>query len=182
MRQGQPAFFALLNHPKRHVAIPWHRDALLPLIAEADIVIEAARPRALRQLGIDADALVRERGLIWITITAHGATGEEANWVGFGDDVAVAAGLSAELERVTGRAGFVGDAIADPLTGIEAAACAWHAWAQGRGGRHGIAMRTVVADAIVSSRATDSHGFDTCLRTWAAAEGHPFPRVRDRRC
>ena len=42
-------------------------------------------------------------GLVWITITAHGVQGEAANWIGFGDDCGVAAGLSAALHAATGR-------------------------------------------------------------------------------
>ena len=72
--------------------------------------------------GIDADALCASRsGLIWMTITGYGATGQAADWIGFGDDCAVAAGLAEALRRAAGHPGFVGDAIADPLTGIHAA-------------------------------------------------------------
>lgn len=177
MRDGDAAFFALLNGNKRQIEIDFTRNALLALIADADIVIEAARPRALLQLGIDAGALVRERGLIWITITAHGATGEAANWIGFGDDCGVAGGLTAALRAATGRTGFVGDAIADPLTGILAARTAWDAWTSGKGGRYGLSMRGVVAQALAEA---DPARLDHALRHWH--EGAPFPAVERRAC
>jgi hypothetical protein len=182
MRDDPSGFFGLINQGKASVALDLadraDHAALLALIAASDIVIEAARPRALRQLGIDADAIAAATpGLVWLTITAHGATGEPAGWVGFGDDVTVAAGLSRALHAATGRPGFVGDAIADPLTGLHAALAGWEAWQSGHGGRHGIAMRDVVAHGMAEDRARDAAGFDAALRAWALAAGAPFPRV-----
>jgi hypothetical protein len=63
-RAGSAAFFDLLNAGKASVALDLSsragRDSLRRLIASSDIVIESARPRALRQLGIEAEALVAE--------------------------------------------------------------------------------------------------------------------------
>ncbi|MCX7865407.1 MAG: CoA transferase, partial [Novosphingobium sp.] len=114
--------FARLNQGKANVVVDLadnaQRSALLRLIRRADIVIESSRVRALMHFGIDADALVREvPGLVWITISAHGARGEAASWIGMGHDCGIAGGLAAALAEVTGEPGYVGDAIADPLTG-----------------------------------------------------------------
>ena len=78
MRDGDSQFYALLNQGKASVVLDFaahnDRQALHSLIAAADIVIEAARPRALAQLGFDAAEIVRKTpGLVWITITGHGA-------------------------------------------------------------------------------------------------------------
>ncbi len=185
MRDGDDALFALLNQGKASVTLDFRanddRRALLALIAQADIVIEAARPRALAQLGIDADELVRAKpGLVWVTITGHGAQGEAADWIGFGDDCGVAAGLSGALRAASGRAGFIGDAIADPLTGIQAAKLAWDAWRTGRGGRFGLSMRGVAAQALAEARAADPLGLDVAFKAWSDAAGRPFPAVRRR--
>ncbi|WP_375398161.1 CoA transferase [uncultured Sphingomonas sp.] len=182
MRNGDTDFFALLNQGKASIVLDLasrdDRRALLALIAGADIVVEAARPRALRQLGIDADALVRATpGLVWLTITGHGAEGEAANWIGLGDDCGVAAGLSAALYRASGIMGFVGDAIADPLTGIRAAAIAWDAWMKGTGGRFGLSMRGVAAAALAQARHDDPAALAGALAAWGAAVGAPFPTV-----
>jgi hypothetical protein len=177
MRQGDPSLFAQLNQGKDNVALDLRQDsgsrALLALIDRADIVIEAARPRALRQMGIDANQLVRQKqGRIWLTITGHGASGEAADWTGFGDDCGIAGGLGAELARLTGRPGFVGDAIADPLTGIVAALAGWRAWQSGQSSRIGIAMRGVVAAALADE---GGHHLDGSLRQWAGSIGALFP-------
>jgi crotonobetainyl-CoA:carnitine CoA-transferase CaiB-like acyl-CoA transferase len=154
---------------------------LLSLIAAADIVIESARPRALAQLGIDAAQIVRATpGLVWLTITGHGAEGDAAGWVGFGDDCGVAGGLSAALRAASGVTGFVGDAIADPLTGMEAARLAWDAWTSRRGGRFALAMSHIAARAVATARTENSVEFESALCAWGAAVGRPFPTVNRR--
>jgi crotonobetainyl-CoA:carnitine CoA-transferase CaiB-like acyl-CoA transferase len=178
-------FYALLNQGKASVVLDLadanDRHTLLCAIAAADIVIEAARPRALAQLGIDAAQIVRTTpGLVWLTITGHGAAGDAANWVGFGDDCAVSGGLSAALNAACGQTGFVGDAIGDPLTGLYAALVAWEAWAAGRGGRFGLSMSRVVAGCLAEARRQDTGALDSSLRAWSHAAGQPFPTVKRR--
>jgi hypothetical protein len=185
MRNGDTQFYSLLNQGKSSVGVdladPNDRQALRALIATADIVIEASRPRALAQLGFDAAEIVSTTpGLVWVTITGHGATDQPANWVGFGDDCSVAAGLSAALRAVTGQAGFVGDAIGDPLTGVFAADAAWRAWQSGLGGRIGIALRDVVAYCLARARQRDPEQLREQLLRWSASIGAPFPLVEQR--
>lgn len=180
MRTGDPAHFALLNQGKASIALNFadgdDRRALMMLLERADVVIEASRPRALAQLGIDASASLRTRpGQVWLTITGHGASAPCADWVGFGDDCGVAGGLASMLARLTGKPGFVGDAIADPLTGITAALAACEALQARRTCRIGVSMSGVVADMVAQSCACDRAGFEADLKSWAAAQGAPFP-------
>jgi CoA-transferase family III len=168
MRDGNPAFFERLNAEKHQVALdlrtPDGISALKHLIVQSDIVIEAARPRALLQLGIDADRLVSARpGLIWLTITGHGVRGQAANWVAFGDDAGVSGGLSAALLAATGELSLVGDAIADPLTGLFAARTAWDAWRSGQGGRFVFSMSGIVELAIAHEIEHDADRFHRAL-------------------
>ncbi len=183
MRGGQPDFFELLNQGKAERSLDLHdtegRATLLGLIADADIVIEAARPRALEQLGIDANRLVAQQpGLVWLTITGHGATNEAANWVGFGDDCGIAGGLGAAMLDATGQPGFVGDAIADPLTGLQAALAGWKACETGQGGRWSIAMRDVVAASLDGEKRRDPAELGKKLQGWAACESELFPATQ----
>jgi hypothetical protein len=116
--RGVPAFFDRLNGGKEQVAVEFIAARLVPLLMQADVVVEGSRPRALEQLGIDAAAVAREGPRVWVSITGHGRGEPQRNWVGFGDDTAVAGGL---VDWCGGEPHFRGDAIADPLTGIAAA-------------------------------------------------------------
>lgn len=145
-RRGSPDFYRLLHGGHRSVVLdpeePAGRRALGALVAAADIVIEASRPRALRGWGLEAEEAVA-RGTSWISITAAGRGSDR---VGFGDDVAASAGLVAVDED--GGPVFCGDALADPLTGLTAAALALTAPADGSGVLWDIAMSRVVAATL----------------------------------
>jgi hypothetical protein len=122
-RRGSPAFFDLLNAGKESVALdlgdPRGRLQLKSLIERVDVVLESARPRALSQLGVDAAAWVGGRaGRVWCSLTGYGRGDPQGGWVAFGDDAAVSGGL---VEWPRSGPVFVGDAIADPLTGVHAA-------------------------------------------------------------
>jgi crotonobetainyl-CoA:carnitine CoA-transferase CaiB-like acyl-CoA transferase len=121
-RRGDPAFYRLLHAGHRSVVLDpadaAGRRALSALVAAADVVIEASRPRALARWGLDAGEAVAD-GRTWISITAAGRCSDR---VGFGDDLAAAAGLVAR--DGDGEPVFCGDAIADPLAGITAAVLA----------------------------------------------------------
>lgn len=180
MRKGDPALFALLNQGKASGLVDLGseegRALLTRLLRRADIVIEAARPRALLQLGIDAEEIIDGRpGLVWLTITGHGVSGAAAEWVGFGDDCGVAGGLSSALGQAAGAAGFVGDAIADPLTGIIAAREAWRHWRAGKSCRIGLSMSSIVANALAEEQGRDPALLAHELAEWATAAGTCFP-------
>ncbi len=153
MRAASHGFYDLLNAGKDSVAFDF-ADAtelaqLRRLIGRADIVIEASRPRALRQLGIRAEELLAEHPqLTWVAISGYGRSGPGADWVAFGDDGAVAGGLAQVMLECTGRAMFCGDAIADPLAGMHAALAAWAAYRQGGGVLLALALRDVVAHGV----------------------------------
>lgn len=145
-RRGPPAFFAALNDGKESVSLdlsgPAGRKQLRALIEAADIVIEASRPRALRQLGIRAEELLeRKPRLTWLSITGYGRGEPQENWIAYGDDAGVAAGLSHVMRQATGQRLICGDAIADPLTGVHAALAAW--WSHRAGGGRLIALSLV---------------------------------------
>ena len=137
-RAGPADFFDLLNAGKQSVALDLTQEDgrawLRRLLRVADIVLEASRPRALVQMGIDARALLAERpGLTWLRLTAYGAAGPAADWIGYGDDVGVACGLSHLLRGAVGKPVFCADAPADALTGLHVALAGWCAWRQGGG-------------------------------------------------
>jgi crotonobetainyl-CoA:carnitine CoA-transferase CaiB-like acyl-CoA transferase len=134
--RATPAFFSWLHPPGQATvtldfASPAGRRELAALIASADVVIEASRPRALEQLGVDADRVEDRRGRVWLSITGYGRDVPGRDWVAFGDDAAVAGGLVAWDE--VGGPVFCGDAIADPLSGLVGAAAVLRALDAGGG-------------------------------------------------
>jgi hypothetical protein len=116
-RSGKSAFFDWMNFGKLSYAVDFDNDneALRDLLAVADIVIEGSRPAALRRRGLSADDVPGRAGRIWLRI--RGYRGQPYRSA-FGDDAAVAGGLVGDGTR---GPVFCGDAIADPLTGLEAA-------------------------------------------------------------
>jgi crotonobetainyl-CoA:carnitine CoA-transferase CaiB-like acyl-CoA transferase len=165
-RSGNQKFFNLLNAGKTSLVLdflnPEHLRELQGLIDTADIVIESSRPRALAALGIHAEKFAAGGGT-WISITAHGRRRGAENWIGFGDDAAVAGGLSAAMRRGWGEPLFAGDAIADPLTGITAALAGWAAWLAGGGRLISLALADVTAHACALFEADKA-----TLSTWQA--------------
>jgi hypothetical protein len=167
-RAGTPAFFDLLHAGHLSVALdfgaPDDLAALRRLLARADVVLEASRPRALRQLGLDAEEYMAG-GTIWASLTAYGRTGADAQRIGYGDDVAAAAGLVAYCGDVPYP---VGDAIADPLAGAHAAAAIAAALLSPRGQLLDISMYDVaVAAASASVPASRPEVIATGPGTWA---------------
>jgi len=151
-RHGPPAFFDLLHAGQESVALDFReaagRAALRRLVETADVVVEGSRPRALEQLGIVAEDLLTEAARsgagprVWASITGYGRAAPGRDWVAFGDDAAVAGGLVAWDE-----AGpcFLADAVADPCSGLVAAAAALAALAAGGRWLLDVSMRHVAA-------------------------------------
>lgn len=144
-RAGHPGFWNWLHGGQEILIVDLETRAgvahLEELIAGADAVIDSSRPRALAQLGIRAEERAGPR-LTWISITGYGRAGPWAGRVAFGDDAAVAGGLVARDSH--GEPVFCGDALADPLSGIVAAAAGARAVATG-GGLVSVAMAEVAA-------------------------------------
>jgi len=148
-RAGNQRFYDWLHAEHEAVAVDLRSPEFDALLRRADVVIEASRPRALRQLGIVAEEVVAATGAIWVSITGYGRDDPEPGRAAFGDDAAAAGGLVAWDHA--GEPVFCADAIADPLTGLCAAAAATAAWAEGGGRLLDVAMARVAAD--VSARA-----------------------------
>lgn len=138
-----PCLDARLNGGKRRLQMPLDSPALRPTIADARILITSARPGALARLGLSEEELLgQNQNLLWIAITAHGWRGQAAMRVGFGDDCAAAGGL---VQWRDGAPQFMGDALADPLTGIAAATLALEAIEQGRHGLVDVSLARTAA-------------------------------------
>lgn len=155
-RAGSPAFFDLLRSGNESVCLDFRDVAdvarLGRLLERADIVIESSRARALRQLGLDRDHVQGPR--VWLSITAHGRNGRDTDRIGFGDDAAVAGGLAT---RDADGPCFCVDAVADPLTGLAAAAAVLERCAGGGRWHVDVALSRTASVAATNDR-TDVAG------------------------
>jgi hypothetical protein len=130
------------------------RERLRSLVAAADVVVEASRPRALGHLGFAPEAFLRARdGRTWISITGYGCRGPQANHVAFGDDAAAAGGLVGWCGAPPSEAAgpwspvpvFCADAVADPLSGLYAAFGGLASMASGGGHLVDVSMSAAAA-------------------------------------
>jgi crotonobetainyl-CoA:carnitine CoA-transferase CaiB-like acyl-CoA transferase len=152
-RFGPPRFFDLLHagHESLAIDVETDRELLVDVLRAADVVIESSRPRALRQWGIQAEDYVAD-GAIWVSITAYGRDDAHALRVGFGDDVAAGAGL---VHLDAGEPWPLGDALADPLAGLAAAAAAALAMTATSGVLLDVSMHDVAATAAQPEAVAD---------------------------
>jgi CoA-transferase family III len=135
-RAATPEFFRRLNGGKTHLSLDFaaadDQARLREAIAAADVLITGSRPRALTSLGLDPAAVFAGNpGLVWVAITGYGWTGEASARVAFGDDAAAAGGLVRWTPGAAPR--FLGDALADPVTGLAAALGALNGLLEGGG-------------------------------------------------
>lgn len=99
------AWFAALNRGKRSVALDLKtaagRDALLALLADADVLVESFRPGVLARLGLDPVALrARFPRLVIASLTGWGQTGPYAALPGHDLGFLALAGLLGRDPRV----------------------------------------------------------------------------------
>jgi hypothetical protein len=150
LRSGHQGFYDLINAGKDCVSLDFHNRADLAqfkhLLHQADVVIEASRPRAFQQLGIIAEKFVSAKpGKVWARLTAYG---QAENRIGFGDDIGFSAGLSSIMQDVYGAPDFVGDAIADPISGIHLALVIQSSLNNGGGAVIDLSMRDIMRYAM----------------------------------
>lgn len=142
-RRGPQPFFDWMNAGKLSYSVDFDEPTgLRALLDVADVVIESSRPAALMRRGLSPTDVVPRDGRVWLRVTGHGTDLDRANWVAFGDDAAVSGGLvCGEPDEPE----FCGDAIADPLTGLEAALAVAQSLRSGGGELIEMSMAAVAA-------------------------------------
>ncbi|MGJ6121022.1 CoA transferase [Mycolicibacterium sp. Y3] len=166
-RAGPAAFYDWMNSGKLSYSVDFDdTEALRRLLAVADVVIEASRPAALRRRGLGPDTVTPRDGRVWLRITGYGGDGAGADWVAFGDDAAVSGAL---VGYDGGGPVFVGDALADPLTGLHAADAVAESLSRGGG---------ELIDISMAATAARYAGFGgECRRAAAPEPGCPAPKL-----
>lgn len=135
-RRGRGEFFDWMNSQKLSYAIDFGNGGLERLLHVADIVIEGSRASALARRRLGVHDIAGPPGRIWLRINGYRNHPERP---AFGDDAAVAGGL------VGAGPVFYGDAIADPLSGLEAARAVGESLGRGGGELIEVSMAQVAA-------------------------------------
>ncbi|MFF7635100.1 CaiB/BaiF CoA transferase family protein [Kitasatospora sp. NPDC008050] len=112
-----------LNRNKRSVAIdlkaPGGREALLALIATADVFITNVRPPALRRLGLGYQEVAAvNSGLVYLNAQGYRSDSELGGRAAYDDIVQAASGLVWLNEQVSGVPYFVPTVLADKICGL----------------------------------------------------------------
>lgn len=145
-RLGNREFFDWINGEKLSYCLDFDSEAdeLRALLAVADVVIEGSRPAGLTRRRLGPDHMAPRGGRIWLRISGYGQGSARP---AFGDDAAVAGGLVGVAGVSAGVKGpvFCGDAIADPLTGLEATAAVTESLTRGGGELIHLSMAAIAA-------------------------------------
>jgi crotonobetainyl-CoA:carnitine CoA-transferase CaiB-like acyl-CoA transferase len=105
------------------------------LAAVSDVVVENFSPGVVDRLGVGFDDLVRvNRQLVYVSMSAFGATGPCAHWVGYGTQILTASGMARATHPDDGEVALMGIPYPDPVSGLAGALAA--AAAVGRGAAH----------------------------------------------
>jgi hypothetical protein len=135
-RTATPEFYRRLNWRKSELRLDFSREEerrrLRDMVLESDVLITSARPRAFSSLGFSPESVFAVNPhFVWVAITGYGWVGRQSSRVAFGDDAAAAGGLVRWSSD--GEPRFLGDALADPVTGLGASIGALRALSTGGG-------------------------------------------------
>jgi hypothetical protein len=154
-RVSTPSLYEGLNRAKLQRTLDFRmascRRQLMELIVAADILITNARPRAFVALGLVPELIFDANPqLTWVAVTGYGWKGPGSQRVAFGDDAAAAGGLVRWCRCTDGGSApqFMGDALADPLTGLAAAMGALRTFGRGGGGIVDAALARTAAGSV----------------------------------
>ena len=122
--RGESAYFLSINRNKRSLAadlgIAADLELIRSLIAGADVVVDNFRPGTLERRGISPRAMIAQHDrLVWCTITGFG---EGGNRPGYDFVVQAEQGWMAITGEPDGEPMKIGVALADVVTGKDAAA------------------------------------------------------------
>jgi len=123
---GMSGKFINFNRNKRSIGLdikkPEGLDALLRLIARADVFVSNVRPEALARAGLDhASLATRNPRLIHCSILAFGRGGRYFNRPAYDPVVQSLSGVAGTIARATGEPRFVPMVMSDHVSGLIAA-------------------------------------------------------------
>ena len=169
--QSESTYWLGINRNKESVALDLKstagRDALLCIIAQADVVIENFRPGVTERLGIDYASLHRE-DLIYVSISGFGHSGADRNKAGYDMMIQAMSGLMAVSAYPDGPPVKCGFPVADIITSLYAGqAIAAALFARTRDGR-GRYIELALLDGLLAAMCS-------VTSSWLLAGKEPKP-------
>lgn len=125
--EGTAAYFRSINRNKRGMALdlrqPAHRDMLLALLADADVLIENFRVGTMEAWGLGYEDVLAERfpRLVYCRVSGFGADGPYGGLPGYDAAVQALSGLMSVNGDHGGPPLRVGVPVVDIVTGLHAA-------------------------------------------------------------
>ncbi|MCX7567980.1 CoA transferase [Sulfitobacter sp. F26169L] len=115
-------FFLDLNRNKRSVVLDLKRadalQALMKLVAQADVVVHNMRPQAIAKLGLGFEAMAAVKpDLVYCAAVGFGSSGPYAARAAYDDTIQAASGLAAVMGRQSAEPAFVPSVICDKVAG-----------------------------------------------------------------
>ena len=189
-RNGFSASFLNNNRNKRSLALdlkqPAAREALLRLVATADVFVQNFRPGVANRMGLSEDALRKiTPALIYVSISGFGETGPYAQKPVYDPLIQAVSGLaSVQAGSDTERPRLVRTIVPDKVTGLAAAQAITAALLARERTGHGQHIRLSMLDAVVAFLWASDMGSQTFV-----GSGHPAaggrqlhrPDLRDQR-
>ncbi|QNP49670.1 CaiB/BaiF CoA transferase family protein [Diaphorobacter aerolatus] len=155
---GMGAMFLHANRSKRSLVLDLKqgsaRDALLKLVAKAEVLVTNTRPKALARLGLSYEDLKAiNPSLIYVNIVGYGSSGPDADKPAYDDLIQAAAGIPS-LHGPSDAPRYAPIAIADRVTGICAAnavlGALFHRLRSGQGQFVEVPMLETVASLVLA--------------------------------
>lgn len=194
-RAGHTAISIAYNLGKESVVLDTRTEAgravLRALAAQADVVVQNYRPGVVERMGVGYAELVAQRpGLVYVSISGHGATGPDAQLPALDTTMQAATGLMHLNRDAQGTPRRIGLFLVDIATGLQAAQNAMAALvraARTGKGRHvqvsmletAAALQSyVVLDAAMFPQA-EAAAFNVPTGLFRASDGHLYVSMLD---
>jgi len=122
--EGMSGLFIHLNRNKRSIVLDLKREAalqaLIRLMATADVFVHNLRPRAIRALGVTYEvAKAANPNVIFCNAWGFGSGGPYAEWPAYDDVIQAMSGIADLVQRQTGGApALIPSVIADKTAGL----------------------------------------------------------------